>query len=73
MILARAATPLRRAYAAACAEIRSVKTACLAYDQIVGRHLAHTVGIEMPGIGCFTVPPRYRQPVILADAVDSDA
>jgi hypothetical protein len=50
-----------------------MKTACLSYDQIVSRHLAHAVGIEVPGIGCFTVPPRYRQPVILADAVDSDA
>lgn len=24
----------------------------------------------MPGIGCFTVPPRHRQALILADAVD---
>jgi hypothetical protein len=35
-----------------------MKAACLAYDKIVGRHLTHAVGIEVPGIGCFTVPPR---------------
>ncbi|MBL0408068.1 hypothetical protein JKG68_29675 [Microvirga aerilata] len=69
-VLARAAAPLRKAYLAACAEVRSMRTTCLAYDRIVGRHLAHAVGIEVPGIGCFTVPPRDWQAVILADAVD---
>lgn len=69
-VLARATAPLRRAYAAACAEVRAKQTSCLAYDRIVGRHLAHAVGIEVPGIGCFTVPPRDWQALILADAVD---
>jgi hypothetical protein len=70
MVLARAAIPLRRAYLAACAEVRSMQTSCPAYDRIVGRHLAHAVDIEVPGIGCFSVPPRDWQAVILADAVD---
>jgi hypothetical protein len=69
-VLARAAAPLRRAYLAACAEVRSMRTSCLAYDRIVGYHLAHAVGIEVPGIGCFTVPPRDWQAVLLADAVE---
>ena len=69
-VLARAAAPLRRAYLAACAEVRSMRTSCLAYDRIVSHHLSHAVGIEVPGIGCFTVPPRDWQAVILADAVD---
>jgi hypothetical protein len=69
-VLARAAASLRRAYLAACAEVRSMQTSCLAYDRIASRHLAHAVGIEVPGIGCFTVPPRDWQALILADAVD---
>ena len=69
-VLARAAAPLRRAYLAACAEVCAMQTSCLAYDRIVGRHLAHAVGIEVPGIGCFTVSPRDWQALILADAVD---
>ncbi|WP_245444047.1 hypothetical protein [Microvirga sp. KLBC 81] len=69
-VLDRAATSLRKAYLAACAEVRSMRTSCLAYDRIAARHLAHAVGIEVPGIGCFTVPPRDWQAVILADAVD---
>ncbi|KLK90318.1 hypothetical protein AA309_26430 [Microvirga vignae] len=69
-VLAQAAAPLRRAYVAACAEIRSMRTSCPAYDRIVGRHLAYAVGIEVPGIGCFTVPPRDWQALILADAMD---
>jgi hypothetical protein len=72
-ILARAAIPLRRIYLAACAEVRSMQTSCVAYDRIVDRHLPHAVGIEVPGIGCFTVPPRDWQAVILADAVESAA
>ncbi|WP_203272780.1 hypothetical protein [Microvirga arabica] len=43
-VLARAAAPLRKAYLAACAEVRSMRTTCVAYDRIAGRHLAHTVG-----------------------------
>jgi len=50
--------------------VRSMQTSCLAYDRIIDRHLAHAVGIEVPGIGCFTVPPRDWQAVILADAVE---
>jgi hypothetical protein len=69
-VLARSAAPLRRAYLAACAEVRSMRTACPAFARIAHRHLAHAVGIEVPGIGCFTVPPRDWQAVILADAVD---
>ncbi len=69
-VLARAAAPLRRAYLASCAEVRSMQTSCLAYDRIIRRHLAHAVGIEVPGIGCFTVPPRDWQALILADAAD---
>jgi hypothetical protein len=69
-VLARAAAPLRRAYLTACSEVRSMRTSCLAYDRIVDYHLAHAVGIEVPGIGCFMVPPRDWQAVLLADAVD---
>jgi 2-keto-4-pentenoate hydratase len=47
-----------------------MRTACPAFARIAHRHLAHAVGIEVPGIGCFTVPPRDWQAVILADAVD---
>jgi hypothetical protein len=69
-ILVRAAAPLRRAYLAACVEVRAMRTTCLAYDRIVRHHLAHAVGIEVPGMGCFTVPPCDWQAVLLADAVD---
>jgi hypothetical protein len=69
-VLARAAAPLRRAYLAACVEVRAMRTSCLAYDRIVGHHLAHAVSLEVPGMGCFTVPPRDWQAVLLADAVD---
>lgn len=70
LVLGRAVAPLRRAYMAACAEVCSMPISCLAYNRIVGRHLAHAVGIEVPGIGCFTVSPRDWQALILADAVD---
>ena len=69
-VLAQAATPLRTAYMAACTELRSMHTACLAVDRIVGHHLAHAVDLEVPGMGCFMVPPRDWQAVVLADAMD---
>jgi hypothetical protein len=72
-VLARAAASLRKTYVAACAEVRSMRTSCLAFDRIVGTGLDRAVGIEVRGIGCFTVPPRDWQATILSDVVDAAA
>jgi hypothetical protein len=61
---------LRQLYARACRQVASMRTVCLAYDRIEADGLAGAVGLDVPGIGCFTVPPRDWQSVTLAAAID---
>jgi len=68
--LARRAASLRRAYLAAVSELRSLRIPCLEVGRIDEDELTRATGIEVLGMGCFTVPPRVWQATILADAVD---
>jgi len=61
---------LRQAYARACREVATMRTVCLPYDRIVADGLEGAVGIEVAGMGCFSVPPRDWQSLTLSFVVD---
>lgn len=68
--LARRAAVLRENYLASCAELQAVRTSCLAVGRIREDGLDRAIGLEVGGMGCFTVPPRDWQATVLADVVD---
>ncbi|WP_244937431.1 hypothetical protein [Methylobacterium crusticola] len=67
--LGRAAS-LARIYAAACAELRVPRAASLPANRISADGLTRAIGIDVPGLGCFTVPPRDWQAAVLEQALD---
>jgi len=64
---------LRQAYERACREVATMRTVCLPYDRIVADGLERAVGIEVAGLGCFSVPPRDWQSLALSAALDMAA
>ncbi len=61
---------LARTYRTACSEAQSVQPASLSAARIADLGLAQAIGIEVPGIGCFAVPPSDWQAAILEQALD---
>jgi hypothetical protein len=61
---------LARAYQTACSEARTVRPTSLSAARIADLGLAHAIGIDVPGIGCFAVPPSDWQAVILEQVLD---
>jgi hypothetical protein len=66
----RSLTALQRAYAAAYREALSMPSRSLARHRIEADGLAHTIGIEVAGLGCFTAPPHDWQALILLNALE---
>jgi hypothetical protein len=66
----RTSAALERAYAAACREVRAKPVTSLAPARIEADGLAHAIGLEVAGFGCFSVSPRDWQALILMSALD---
>ena len=64
------APALARAYSAACREVEVMRGESLARWRIEADGLAQAVGIEVAGLGCFTVPPHDWQALILMHGVE---
>jgi hypothetical protein len=62
---------LHKEYVATCARLRTKKARCPAFNKVIALGLARGIGIEVPGYGCFLVPPHDWQSTILSDAVNS--
>jgi hypothetical protein len=61
---------MSRSYDAALNNLRLVHNECLAVRRIQADSLERAIGHDVPGSGCFAVPPRDWQATILADVVD---
>jgi hypothetical protein len=61
---------LERAYAMACREVSVMSVNSLAPRQIQADGLSRAIGLEVAGIGCFSVPPQDWQALILMTALD---
>ncbi len=66
----RSLIALERAYAAAYREALSTPSRSLARPRIEADGLAHTIGLEVAGLGCFTAPPQNWQALILLNAME---
>lgn len=66
----RSLTALERAYPAAYREALSTPSRSLARRRIAADGLAHTIGLEVAGLGCFTAPPQDWQALILLNALE---
>lgn len=66
----RKVAALSRSYNTALDNLRLAKSECLALRRIQADGLGRAIGHDVPGSGCFTVPPRDWQATILADVVD---
>ncbi|NIX77373.1 hypothetical protein [Microvirga terricola] len=66
----RAAT-LRRDYAKACAEMQDDDIPCRAHDEAAADGLGRAVEIEVPGFGCFLVPPCEWQATMLMETIEA--
>ena len=61
---------LQRAYHSACREVQAMRIRSLGPGRIEADGLAHTIGIEVAGVGCFNVTPADWQATILVSALD---
>jgi hypothetical protein len=64
------AVPLGRAYMATCEELRALSASSPGFHAVTSDGLGHAVGIEVPGFGCFTVPPGDWQSALLSKSLD---
>jgi hypothetical protein len=68
--LSRQVSSLLKAYLAALASHRSSSSPCLAVGRVKSDGMDRTIGHEVPGSGCFTVPPQDWQATILAAVIE---
>ncbi|WP_052003392.1 hypothetical protein [Microvirga sp. BSC39] len=68
--VSRGASPLAKAYLAALERLRTSRRPCLPIGRIKADSMEHAIGHEVPGWGCFRVPPCDWQATILADVIE---